>query len=287
MQTLPESLVTEMAEHRCVIVVGSGVSANSTPTSGDAKLPTWKDFLSQSANLLQNNDDKHTALELIRSRAYLDAAQVIQDALPSSDFSHFIHKIFVQPVYTASRIHQIIHELDAKIIITTNYDDIYERYCLSVSDGQGYKVAKYYETHAINDIRSRFRVILKAHGCIVDPSKIILSRSSYFKAKRQYQTFYSILDAIFLTHTLLFVGCGLNDPDIQLVLENANLSAPSDHPHYSIQPAGLHSSIKRAIKTAYNIEIIEYPNENNDHVELENTLTSFKNKVLEYRADQV
>ena len=92
-------------------------------------------------------------------------------------------------------------------------------------------------------LRSTTRVILKAHGCVSDPSKIVLSRGQYFEARRRYGYFYEILDAVFLTSTLLFVGCGLTDPDIQLVLENANISAPSTHPHYALVESNRHPEI--------------------------------------------
>lgn len=144
-------------------------------------------------------------------------------------------------------------------LFTTNYDNIYETYCLSESSDQGYNVCKYYDTHLLNDIRSTTRIIIKAHGCISDPTKLVLTKSSYFEARRDYPQFYAILDSLFLTSTLLFVGCSLSDPDIQLVLENSNISAKTDHRHYSLMPSGTHYSLKKAILSTYNIELIEYP----------------------------
>jgi SIR2-like domain len=87
----------------------------------------------------------------------------------------------------------------------------------------------------------------------------VLARSSYYTARRDYQGFYQLLDALFLTHTLLFVGASITDPDIQLVLENANISAPSAHPHYALVEKTRHASIKAAIKKTHNLELIEYP----------------------------
>jgi len=101
--------------------------------------------------------------------------------------------------------------------------------------------------------------IIKAHGCITDPSKIVLTRSQYFKARQLYSNFYKVLDALFLTHTLFFIGYGLNDPDIQLILENTNITFKSTHSHYSLIEAGMHETIKRSFQDSFNIKLIEYP----------------------------
>lgn len=55
--------------------------------------------------------------------------------------------------------------------------------------------------------------------------KIVLTKSVYFKEKQVFSNFYKVLDSLFLTNTLFFVGCNLSDPDIQLILENVTISA--------------------------------------------------------------
>jgi hypothetical protein len=134
----------------------------------------------------------------------------------------------------------------------------------------------------VENIRSRIRLVIKAHGCVTDPTKVVLSRSSYFSAKRDFPGFYELLDALFLTNTLLFVGCSLTDPDIQLVLENANISAPSAHPHYALVEKSRHPSIKSAIKKTHNIELIEYPRGN--HNAAIQAMQALKDKVIAFRS---
>ncbi|WP_185096809.1 SIR2 family protein [Chitinophaga barathri] len=97
-------------------------------------------------------------------------------------------------------------------------------------------------------------------------------------------SFYSLLDSLFLVNTILFIGCGLSDPDIQLVLENSNIAVPSAHPHYSIMPAGMHNALNKAIKSSYNIKILEYENDNGDHASLLASLNELKDLVSAIRA---
>lgn len=281
----PDTLVVEMAERRCIPFLGAGVSAACDSAAVPGKRPpTWRELLSGAAGLLPDAADKDAALQLLSKDQYLDAAQVIVDKTNVADFGQYIRSELKQPRYKPSRIHEAVLQLDPKVVITTNYDDVYETYCREGRAAEGYNVCRYYERHAIDDIRSDQRVILKAHGCVADPTQIVLCRSHYFEAKRNYPGFYSVLDALFLTNTLLFLGCGLSDPDIQLVLENVNISAPSSHPHYALVPAGKHRSWVDAVKKSFNIELLEYPvKSDNDHSAALDALQDLQERVLEER----
>jgi hypothetical protein len=149
---------------------------------------------------------------LIDSGSFLDAAQIIWDGSNAADRANYVRRLFVTPRYLPSDVHKLVHELDAKVVITTNYDQIYENYCHQFASPQAYNVCKYYETHALNDIRSSVRCILKSHGCVSDPTKLVLTRSSYFDARSEYASFYSILDSLFLVNSILFIGAGFERP---------------------------------------------------------------------------
>lgn len=281
MMNWPSSLIAEIAERRCVIVMGAGASAGCISADGRIHPPDWEMLLRDALQLVPNNSDTEFAEQLINEREYLDAAQIIVDNINPADFTQFLRDRLVSPNFRPSEIHKIIHDLDLKIVLTTNYDDIYDRYCLQGSANWGHNVCRYYEEHAINDIRSTMRLILKAHGCVSNPAKVVMTRASYFEARRTHTSFYAILDALFLTNTLLFVGCSLSDPDIQLVLENANISAPSNHPHYALVERGRHPSIVNAIKNTYNIVLVEYPE--GKHDDAEEALRILKDAVLAVR----
>lgn len=278
----PDALVSELAERRCIVFIGAGVSMGSLSHDGTKRPPSWQAFLYNALNKLLGTKDKRHAKTLINKGQLLDAAEVIADRSNAADFSQYLRDTFVTPHFAPSDLHKIILDIDPKIVITTNYDEIYDQYCRSGHAESGYNVCRYYDSFAVENIRSRIRLIIKAHGCVTDPTKIVLSRSSYFAAKRDHPGFYDVLDALFLTNTLLFVGCGLSDPDIQLVLENANISAPSAHPHYAVVEKSRHASIKTAIKKTHNIELMEYPR--GKHEAAVEAMDRLRAKVLEARA---
>ena len=243
--------------------------------------PNWQQLLNGALRLVRTEADKKFAAALIKKTQFLDAAEVIMACCNKADFGDYLREVFVNPHFSQSKLHEIILELDPKIIVTTNYDQIYDNYCNEGKAANGYNVCRYYETAHIDNIRSTVRLVIKAHGCVTDPTKVVLSRSSYYAARRDHPGFYELLDAVFLTNTLLFIGCSLTDPDIQLILENGNISVPSAHPHYALVEKSRHPSIKAALKTTHNIELIEYPK--GKHNVAEDALAELSEKVIALR----
>jgi hypothetical protein len=277
----PESLVPEVSERRCIIVLGAGASVGCLSADGHRHPPTWPQLLEAFLQRVAPGGNADEARELIDDEKYLHAAQIIRDCIPEADFDQIVRREFQEPRYQFGRIHELVNQLDPKIVLTTNYDDIYELYSSRGEAVNGYNVCNYYDTHSLNDVRSTTRIILKVHGSISDPSRIVLTLADYFRARRTCPAFFAILDALFLTNTLLFIGCGLNDPDIALLLENVNVSAPSNHPHYAVVENVRHPSIKRAFRETYNLELLEYAA--GQHEEVTNSLEDLLESVEEYR----
>ncbi|MEN6376037.1 MAG: SIR2 family protein [Smithella sp.] len=225
--------------------------------------------------------DRTTIDILIARERFLDAAEIIITKIAPADFARIVRQAFVNPRYTHSQIHEAVLEIDPKVLVTTNYDDIYDNYCRTGIAHDGYNVCKYYDQHLVNDLRSPVRLVVKAHGCVSDPARIVLTRSHYFKERQIYGSFYQILDALFLTHTVLFVGYSLSDPDIQLILENSNIAAPSSHSHYAFISDDLHPDIEQAAARAYNIRFFKYPR--GKHDEAERCLKELSQEVIQYR----
>ncbi|MFD2170558.1 SIR2 family NAD-dependent protein deacylase [Tumebacillus lipolyticus] len=255
----PESLVTEIAERRCIIVLGAGASASSTNELGN-RPKDWSKFLRVAIRKMNDSQAQLLAIELCDKGLFLDAAQIIHDHIDPGDFDQVIQQEFNPNIaFQPSDLHRNILSLDPKIVITTNYDKIYESLCNLDGAGASFNTLYYYSSNLLSEIRSKKRLIIKAHGCVNDSDKIVLTRKSYFDAKNDYPSFYKILDSLFLINTVLFIGCSMSDPDINLLLEGVNISAKSSRSHYAISGDGRPISIKNAIKTTYNLELLEYP----------------------------
>ena len=108
-------------------------------------------------------------------------------------------------------------------------------------------MVSYHSSDLVDEIRSDTRLIIKAHGNIDDISKMIFTRAEYRRAKSEHAKFYDILKAVFLTHTAIFVGCSMEDPDVLLLLEDVKITASAERPHYVL--------IKRKSQDAFRFQI--------------------------------
>jgi len=277
----PVALIAELASRRCITFIGAGASASAVAADGYTRPPLWSAFLNKLKDTASPGADLSTINDLINKERFLDAAEIILSKITPADFSRVVREQFVQPRFTASPIHEALLTIDPKVVITTNYDDIYESYCRTGIALDGYNVCRYYEDHLVNDLRSPVRLIVKAHGCVSDPSKIVLSRSQYFHEKQANASFYNVLDALFLTNTLLFIGYSLNDPDIQLILENASISAKSSHTHYALVEDNIQPDIEASARRAYNIHFVKYPA--GDYGQAQAMLAELAESVTQFR----
>lgn len=253
----PPSLVEDIARGRCILFLGAGVSASAKTDEPENKRPkSWGEFLEFINNeYIHGTNEKEFIKNLIDSKQYLFALQCIRNDIDDGTYHHIIEQEFSTPDYKPSRVHEIISNIDPKIIITTNFDFIYEK----AVPRQAITTVVYNNCKNYCDaIRSNKRVLVYAHGNVDNIGDIVFSKEKYFMAKRDYPEFYSITQALFMTNTVLFIGCGMNDPDISLLLENVYIRTSSSKPHYNITLEGVHESLKKDWKKSYNIETIEY-----------------------------
>lgn len=269
----PHSLVEELAARRGIVFMGAGCSAGASRMSGGVREtpPDWKKLLEGLLGIANRGspDDRTHAQKLIEESRFLDAAEILRSCVQEADYSRFIKHTFKDFQHT--ELHESINSLDQKVVITTNYDCIYENYCTQGDARDGYVVVQYYDEGLVAKLRSPTRLVVKAHGCMKNAERSILTKSDYFMARQRYGGFFQVLESLFLTNTLLFVGYSLSDPDIQLILESSSITAQSAHPHYAVMPRGTHPSIKAAFKKTYNVELLEYSPDDN-HRELTESL---------------
>lgn len=279
----PDALVGEVARRRCVLFLGAGVSASAT--DGGGRHPkTWSEFLKGAASLVADRAKAEAISGLIDNRRYLLALEAIAAESDAADYQHYLTKEFNNPGFNASDLHKTILEIDSRIVITTNFDKIYERLCLS--DGnEGYKVLPYYSNSLGDEIRSDTRIIIKAHGTIDDVQKMVFTKAEYHAAKRIHGVFYEMLRAIFLTHTVIFIGCSLDDPDLLLTLEDVRITASGTKPHYVLVQKGKNTPWEyRDWQASYNIRALEY---GPDHADLTSALQDLRTRVADVRSTQL
>jgi len=137
------------------------------------------------------------------------------------------------PKYQPGRLHELIAMLDARVVFSLNFDEIYEVKSREINETSQF-VKNYYDNDVAEFLRGEARYIVKLHGNLAAPSNLIFTQEEYSRARAKYGWFYKAFDAALMTHTFVFVGCGYGDPDVNLLLENQSFEAvhAAVHPHY-------------------------------------------------------
>jgi len=274
MITWPNDLVSDLARRRVVIFIGSGVSRNSVGLNGK-RPPLWIEFLNVGANLCQPPLKKEI-LSLIKKSDLLTACELIKDGL-GHKWENLLNQEFVLPQYPHSPVHETIFKLDSRIVLTQNFDKIYDTFASAKSQST-LLVKNYYDPDISKTVRGQRRLIIKVHGTIDQTIQMVFTKSEYATARNKYPGFHSVLDSLLLTHTFLFLGCSLTDPDIQMMLERHSNLHQYTSPHYIALSEKINSSLAKVIKSNMNLELLSY-SPANGHQELATSLSELTTRV--------
>lgn len=270
----PQDLIQDIARRKCVLILGADVSKNSTNSSGN-RPKDWKEFLEFA---YEQTKSKAEIKKQVSSGDYLTACELIKKELGRDRFNSLIKNEFLIPKFQKADIHTHIYNLDSRIVITPNFDKIYDVYANHTSEGS--IIIKSFDSTDLADcIRRPEPLIIKIHSTVDATDNIIFTRKDYSEARTKYRDFYSIIEALSLTHTFIFLGCGVNDPDIRLILEDLNFKYPFSKQHYIVMPKNsIHKKIKEIISETMKLNILEYDSKNY-HVELTTSLQDLVNEV--------
>ncbi|MDO8071079.1 SIR2 family protein [Janthinobacterium sp. SUN176] len=255
MITWPQRLTTDLSMERVVLFIGSGVSRNSLGKDGKTRPKTWHLFLEEAAKQRGIIDKIKPYLE---ARDYLTALDVLRYGMRQEDYAALLRQEYQEPAYEPAAIHDAIYRLNCKIVLTPNFDKIYDVFVGGKSRGT-IDVKEYHCPEIAEFIRGDRQVVIKVHGSVDAHKQMIFGRKDYAKARVEHSHFYDVLKALILTHTFLFIGCGIDDPDIRLVLEDLNFGSVGSRGHYFIAAKDtINQDMKNVLADTMNLKIIEY-----------------------------
>jgi hypothetical protein len=275
----PLDLVNAVARRRAVIFIGAGVSMNSADHNGEHP-PSWKSFLTDA--IATCTGTKKEMKSHLKSGDFLTCCQLVKYRMGDNGWLAFVEGKFFDPDYQPTKIHEILFDLDASIVVTPNVDRIYDRFA------QGKEAQLKIKTYDADDVvramrgNEKQRLILKIHGSAETPNRLIFTREDYASARQKFGSFYRALDALIVTHTFIFVGCGMTDPDLSLLLENYAYSFASAPPHYFVSANPGSTDYGQMLARNFNLYTIGY-NGKNDHAELTESLERLVSMVDDRR----
>lgn len=278
----PDELVMDIARRRSVIFIGAGVSKNATNQQGERPMD-WVEFLTHLGNTLSAGDAKDAVIRCVAGKELLTACEIARKALGHDRFKTELLRAFSEKRFRYAPIHEDLVEIDSRIVLTTNFDKLYDTAANVLLHGDVI-VRSYADAEVADLLRRQNRCIIKVHGTIDAASGAILTRKDYAMARNLYAGFYEVLDALFITHTFVFLGASMKDPDIGLLLEDSALRHPGLRPHYVVMPDDSAVGVELAVlQESLNVQPIQYSSANN-HQELLDGVRALKDLVASARA---
>lgn len=182
--------------------VGAGVSKLSNA-------PKWSELIDAFCNHLgRKTKEKYSNDE------FLSIPQMYYYSINKDNdiYYNFINECFGKKELIPNKVHKMMLEFEPASFITTNFDDLLEsavaEYCQTFT-----VIARDDEIPLVNGDR----FILKLHGDLKHRN-IVLKEEDYLNYSETFKLTETFLKSIFSTNTVVFVGYGLNDYNIKLIL---------------------------------------------------------------------
>lgn len=182
--------------------VGAGVSKCSG-------IPLWKELIREIWLKMGLPDSKEFSAD-----EYLKIPQMFYSTCKDSrDYSYFIKNALDKPDAVPNEVHRLMLTFHPTSFLTTNFDHLLEN--AAIEYGQSYKnVANDEEVASINGDR----FILKVHGDI-EHDNFVLKEEDYLAYEDNYKLIPSLMRSVFSTNTVVFIGYGIGDYNVKLILD--------------------------------------------------------------------
>lgn len=256
---IPKELIQYFNTRKASLFVGAGLSKA-------VGLPDWYTLLNELIERVESVIDNSKDLcsefrDLIKnSENFLAVAQDLREKLGQDEFNKYVRERFVDQRPEPNETYKIIVDLPYNYVITTNYDYLIED-AFAYVHRRAAKKYTYKQAQAMADnIWNGYPFILKAHGDADEPDAIILTDKDYRNVIHAEIGYKSILQVLFTTNTILFLGTSLTDPELKLLLGFLRNAYHEGGPkHYALMDqTKITNILAERWRKDYGINIIKY-----------------------------
>jgi nucleoside phosphorylase len=224
----------DLKNKRLVIVVGAGVTLNATADASGRPLSriTWTGLIRNGLEYLVNNGyveassrrkrRAYEAFEDPNTDSLLEAANILSSQLNQhGQFPTWLETVFVnldQEIRHPAIFEtlKVLHENGATLL-TTNYDDLLEKYCDIRHIGRSN------QDEILKFKRGDLDGIFHVHGSYHDPHEVVLDTTDYYEMTHSDEV-QNVLKTFLEYKTMIFIGygSGMEDPNFDALLKWAS-----------------------------------------------------------------
>ncbi|ADT69763.1 MULTISPECIES: SIR2 family protein [unclassified Pseudoalteromonas] len=207
-------LIALIKKKKVAPFVGAGVSAA-------AGYPSWDTVLKELGKKLTNVDNLQVE-ELLANERYLELAQLLADASSSQLNNHIrttfrIKSTIEQDKTLVPDVIKLLPRLCAGAMVTTNFDTLIESWFKAhktASEFDGILCGLQENHNFVTKLLKGERCLLKLHGDATQPESYIFTQTQYEQGYGSGGIDYrkqlpKALRQIYISHSLLFLGCSL------------------------------------------------------------------------------
>ncbi|WP_166487436.1 SIR2 family NAD-dependent protein deacylase [Geodermatophilus obscurus] len=239
-----EQLRAVRDRHDLILFAGAGLSAQARNQDGQ-RPPLWRPCIEQmlawceTEGLIASSHGDEIR-ELLALGFLPEAAQEIEDAVKPVSvgaLQRCLAEVLLYDSAETSLAHRRAARAGFRAFITTNYDDLLETAYVRT---QRKVLPKYYEDtldNVLDSWRSRQPFILKMHGDVSRPGLLVLGNRSYERAIHTNGAFSRVVETLIGASSILFVGYGAGDPNLEGLLTRGALFDGRSKRHWLLAPA--------------------------------------------------
>ncbi len=270
---IPKELIENFQNNQGVFFIGAGLSIA-------AGYPTWDGLINELISEAEKvtwipNEKTEEYKKLVGdSSKFLFLAEELRVEL-GSHFTKYMENRFQYSSHKHTQNNEYIVKTTSSLIVTINYDDLIEQAYNSVYKSYPNAFIYSQSREAANNFWKNRFFILKAHGDAKrDIDTLILSQKDYRKTLYREPGYRSLLQSIFTTKSIFFVGVSLNDPEFNQLLDFLHDSYHGGGPtHFLLVEKQKNlETLSRRYFDDFNIQTITYDNSKGDYAELSKTL---------------
>lgn len=205
-----QNIKTAIDNNNLSVFAGSGISF-------DSHLPLWSDLIDEIKKSLKTKESD-----------YLKVAELFYIQFKENKYYEKLSEYFPQNAF-ANMLHKKIVSLNVKNIITTNWDELFEK--AIYEKGEFFDIVKDDKNISYS---TGFSKLVKMHGSI-DTKNIVFKESDYLNYSLNFPLVENYVKSIFSTDTTLLVGYSLNDINVKQIISWVNFHSKSIKPIYFLK----------------------------------------------------
>lgn len=247
---VPAELVEACASGLCVLMAGSGVSAQ-------ASLPTWREILLHLIDRAEADDESGNWSELVdalRVGRLSDVESLIGSRLPRERLVSMARELYARPMETLPPVCRDLSEIPFAGVITPNWDQLLER----TFEGENPLVVLSSNSEVVERLVAGDRFfVVKLYGDPNWPETFRFTPDEYVYDLFENKTYSKFLTSQFLSRSVFFVGTSLKG--LEDFLSGLKLRDTPTKPHFALVPLQSDWALQEELfRAKYGVRLLGY-----------------------------